>query len=274
MLRCIPLAACLLLVSTLTAVAQETYTGFDKNGYPGDAQLPALHRSFAYTGYWLNNPPGMTSNPWEGKRGIVHAAGFGFLLLFNARLDAQLKGHDAAALGHADGAAAIAAAQHEHFPSGAVIFLDQEEGGRLLPEQAAYLGAWLSTVSHTVVSGSRYGAGVYCSGISVPSGTEMMSTAQDVMTRFPNARLWVWNDKCPPAPGCVVPGRSLDPARSGFPQALVWQYAQSPRRPEDTAACRQTYAANGLCYAPHLPQTDQTFIDLDVSGSPDPSYGR
>jgi hypothetical protein len=268
------LAACGLLASTLAAAAQKTYIGFDKNGYPGDAQLPALHRTLAYTGYWLNNPPGMTSNPWAGKRDVVQAAGFGFLLLFNGRLDAQLKGHDAAALGHADGAAAIAAAQHEGFPPGAVIFLDQEEGGRLLPEQAAYIGAWIAAVSHAAVNRSAYRAGVYCSGIAVPSGAAAISTAQDVMTRFPNARLWVWNDQCPPAPGCVVSGRSLDPAKSGFAQALVWQYAQSPRRPEDTAACRQTYAVNDLCYAPQLPHTDQTFIDLNVSRSPDPSHGR
>ena len=34
------------------------YFGFDRNEYPGDNLLPALHRSFSYTGYWLNNPPG------------------------------------------------------------------------------------------------------------------------------------------------------------------------------------------------------------------------
>src|SRR5580704_14962542 len=74
------------------------YFGFDKDDYPGDDQLPALRRSFAYTGYWLNRPPGAASNSWAGKRALLKARGFGFLILFNGRLDAELKNKDAAAL--------------------------------------------------------------------------------------------------------------------------------------------------------------------------------
>ncbi len=244
------------------------YIGFDKNGYPGDDVLPALHKTFAYTGYWLNNPPGMNSNPWAGKRSAVRAASLGFLILFNGRVDAQLKDRNAAELGQQDATAAIAAAKHEGFPPAALIFLDQEEGGSLLSEQAAYIGAWIDKVTH-----SSYRAGVYCSGIPVPSGSKMVSTAQDIAARFPGAKLWIWNDRCPPSPGCVV-SRSLDPAKSGFSHVLVWQYAQSPCRPENTAACAQTYAADNRCYAPGLPHSDQTFIDLNTSRSPDPSLGR
>lgn len=231
--------------------------------------LSALHRHFAFTGYWLNNPPGMDSNPWAGKRNGVRAAGFGFLILFNGRLDAALRGRDAAALGRADAVAAVAAAKREGFAPGAVIYLDQEEGGALLDEQAAYLGAWIAGLS-----GSGFHAGVYCSGIPVPAGKQMMSTAQDVAARFPQAKLWVWNDECPPSPGCVVPKRAMSPARSGTARAEVWQYAQSPRRPNDTRACAATYAADGGCYAPGLPQSEATYIDLDVSRSADPSHGR
>ncbi len=132
-----------------------------------------------------------------------------------------------------------------------------------------YMGAWISAVN-----GSAYKAGVYCSGIAVPSGAEKISTAQDVIHRFPSAKLWVWNDQCPPSPGCVIPAKPLDPAKSGFPQTLVWQYAQSPRRPDDTVACARTYAADGHCYPPGLPHSGQTFLDLNVSRSPDPSHGR
>ena len=39
-----------------------TYLGFDRNEYPGDANLKTLRQTFSYTGYWLNNPPGATSN--------------------------------------------------------------------------------------------------------------------------------------------------------------------------------------------------------------------
>ncbi len=255
-----------LLASSL-AFAQRSYIGFDKNGYPGDDLLPALHRTFAFAGYWLNNPPGLNNNPWAGKRSVVQAAGFGFLVLFNGRLDAQLKGGDAAQLGRQDAARAIEAAKREGFPDGAIVFLDQEEGGALLAEQADYMGAWIATLDH-----SAYKAGVYCSGITVPSGSKTISTAQDIETRFPHAKLWVWDDRCPPGPGCSVPEKGFDPKNNA--RALVWQYAQSPRRPEDTAACRQTYAADGRCYAPGLPQSEQTYVDLNVSRSADPSHGR
>ena len=267
-----PLLATTLLIATLPAIAQRSFLGFDKNGYPGDELLPKLRQSFSWTGYWLNNPPGMNHNPWEGKRAAVRGAGLGFVLIFNGRLDSELKGRDAARIGREDAAAATAAAQREGFPRGAIIFLDQEEGGALLPEQAAYIGAWITAVAY-----SAYKAGVYCSGIPVPSGARMVSTAQDVGARFPATRLWVWDDRCPPSPGCVAdnpPDPAFNPAKTGFAHALIWQYAQSPGRPEDTQACQQTYAADRGCYAPNLPQSPQTWVDLNVSGSPDPSHGR
>ncbi len=68
-----------------------TYLGFDRNEYPGDANLKTLRQTFSYTGYWLNKPPGMSSNNWTGHRAAVESAGFGFLVLFNGRLYAELK---------------------------------------------------------------------------------------------------------------------------------------------------------------------------------------
>lgn len=255
------------LMTAAAAAAQRSYVGFDKNGFPGDDLLASLHRSFAFTGYWLNNPPGMTVNPWAGKRGVVRVAGFGFLILFNGRLDAQLKNQDAAALGRNDAAEAVAAAKREGFPAGAVIFLDEEEGGALLAEQAAYIGAWIAGVQN-----AGFGVGVYCSGIAVPAGMKMVATAQDVEARFPTAKIWVWDDRCPPAPGCVR--KAMDPAKSGYGHALVWQYALSPRRPGDTRACAATYASDQQCYAPGLSHSGQSFIDMNVSRSEDPSRGR
>jgi hypothetical protein len=266
-LRCV--AASALLLTGCAALGQRSYFGFDKDRYPGDDLLRALHKTFAFTGYWLNNPPGMQANPWAGKRAVVRAAGFGFLLVFNGRVDAKLQHADAAALGRADGADAIAAAGREGFPAGAVIFLDQEEGGALLPEQAAYIEAWIAAVR----SGG-FGAGVYASGVPVAAGAQKISTAQDVAARFPGVKLWVWDDRCPPAPGCVPEEGKLHPEQSSAAKALVWQYALSPRRPADTAACRQTYASDNQCYAPGLPHSDATFIDLNVSRSADPSLGR
>src|SRR5438105_5160357 len=90
----------LLLVLDRPGLAQNigSYLGFDRNDYPGDASLQVLRRTFSYAGYWLNNPPGESGNGWTGKRQMLDSVGFGFLVLFNGRLDKNLK-HNAAALG-------------------------------------------------------------------------------------------------------------------------------------------------------------------------------
>jgi hypothetical protein len=254
-----------MLGCTATSLGQ-TYFGFDENEYPGDNLLPALHRSFSYAGYWLSNPNGADHNPWVGKRAILKANGFGFMLLYNGRLDAQLTGKDAAALGRSDAAAAVSAAKAEGFDPGAIIFLDQEEGGRLLPEQGAYLFAWIEAMR-----GSHYRPGVYCSGIPVAEGATRITTAEQIL-RHEGKRpvaLWVFNDQCPPAPGCRISGKSHS---SGIPQALVWQYARSPRT-EFAHQCAD-YAADNNCYPPDVPHNAQTFVDLNMSGSADPSDGR
>jgi hypothetical protein len=252
------------------ALGQDHYLGFDRNDYPGDKLLPDLHRSFSYTGYWLNNPPGASNNNWIGKRAVLRANGFGFMILYNGRLDRELKGKDATALGRSDAAAAVSAAKREGFGAGAILFLDQEEGGRLLPEQSAYVFAWIEAVR-----GSQYKPGVYCSGIPVAEGSGKITTAEQIATHEGNkgVALWVWNDQCPPAPGCAMPGKAPVPASSGISNALVWQYAKSPRT-EFARQCGTTYAADNNCYAPGLAHNAQTFLDLDLSLSADPSRGR
>jgi len=260
-------ALCVASIS-LGQAGSSHYFGFDRNDYPGDKLLPALHRSFSYTGYWLNNPPGENSNSWTGKRATLKANGFGFMVLYNGRLNAELKGKDATALGRADAAAAISAAKKEGFPSGAILFLDQEEGGRLLPEQSAYLFSWVSAIR-----ASQYQPGVYCNGILVPDGPGKISTARDILSRDSKLTLWVVNDECPPAPGCVIPKKPITASSSGIAQATVWQYTRSPRT-EFARQCGSTYAADNNCYVPGLTHSAQTFVDLDVSSLADPSHGR
>src|SRR5487761_181075 len=155
------------------------YLGFDRNDYPGDAALDSLRRTFAFCGYWLNAPPGANANTWHGKRGVLRAHRFGFLVLFNGRLDRELKSPSRAkVLGVRDATAAVKAAKREGFPRATIIFLDQEEGGRMLPEQRAYLYTWIDGVN-----ASGYRAGVYCSGIPVrESGGLEITTANDVQS--------------------------------------------------------------------------------------------
>jgi len=252
---------------------RKAFLGFDRNDYPGDAALRQLRDHFAFAGYWLNRAPGVSVNTWEGKRAKIQNAGFGFLVLFNGRLYKQLKASgEARKLGLTDGAVAVNAARREGFPRGTVIFLDQEEGGRMLPEQNAYIFAWVDAVN---AAGFR--AGVYCSGIPFQESRDVsIVTAEDIRQNKGNRpiRFFVSNDQCPPSPGCVTPPDAPAPAGSGVPFAEVWQYAQSPRRPGMTGQCRQTYSQDGNCYAPDMGAVSGIFIDIDSSISSDPSHGR
>ena len=256
-------------------ISIQNHLGFDRNLYPGDAALPTLRKHFAFTGYWLNNPPGETSNTWRGKREVLVRNNFGFLVLFNGRLDAEIlkakrRGTTPAALGKQDAAAAIAAAQREHFPAGTILFLDQEEGGRLLPEQSAYLFAFTEALA-----ASTYLPGVYLSGQPVEDDPgKTITTAQDVREQIAAKHLhpialFVYQDTCPPSSGCTLTPPPVTSA--GPPDIAAWQYAQSPRRPENTAACRNTYAEDNNCYAPDVPGV---YLDMNVATSEDPSHGR
>lgn len=268
------------------------YLGFDRNDYPGDAALRILRKHFSFVGYWITNPPGEHENSWAGKRSLLLAQGFGFLVLANGRLDAEIlaqqRSHHItpAALGHQDALAAVDSASREHFPPGTTLFLDQEEGGRLLPEQAAYLLSWTETVA-----ASSFHPGSYLSGQPVDEGHgHTITTAQDIQQRIAASQkqtqplhpiaLFVYQDACPPSNGCTLNPPPI--SASGTPNTAVWQYAQSPRRPEVTRACAKTFAADGNCYLsnaartsdPAIKSLDTIHLDLSVAASPDPSHGR
>lgn len=251
----------------------QTYLGFDRNDYPGDSAIPNLKSEFSFAGYWLNAPPGETSDSWLGKRAVLQAQGFGFLVLFNGRFDKELKSvAKATAMGKSDAAAAVDAASREGFSKSATIFLDQEEGGRLLPEQNAYLFAWIDAV---IASGFK--PGVYCSGIPAPDGPgQFIVTANDIKQHAGDRIIafFVFNDACPPSPGCVPAPNPPPPSGSGVPFASVWQFSQSPRRPEYARACASTYAKDGNCYPSPQTRPGSTDVDFDSALSADPSNGR
>jgi Domain of unknown function (DUF1906) len=265
------LIAAILVVVTSAATAQNvTYLGFDRNLYPGDANLPALHQTFSYAGFWLNNPPGESSNTWAGHRSAVQSAGFGFLVLFNGRLYAELKSvANAERLGRSDASKAVTAAKREGFPAATIIFLDQEQGGRMLPEQKAYIYSWVDGVT---AAGFR--AGIYCSAIRSPDSGHVV-TAEDIRKDAGSRQIvfWAINDACPPAPGCAFPQRPPTPAQSGIEFAEVWQFAQSPQRKDFAGHCTN-YAHDGKCYPPRTTPDQELYVDLSSATSPDPSHGR
>lgn len=252
--------------------ASARYLGFDRNDFPGKENLNLLRRTFAFSGYWLNNPPGESSNSWLGKRRLLQDAGFGFLVVFNGRTYAQIKAAgEPVRLGTSDAAIAVSSARGEGFPIGTVIFLDQEEGGRLLPEQRSYLHAWVDAVQS-----AGFRAGVYCSGIAFKeSGGVFVITAEDIRKNAGARKLmyWVSNDACPPSRGCAFPKKPPTPAASGISFADVWQFAQSPRRRDFASGCSGTYSNDGNCYTPNG-EGQRLHVDIDVASSSDPSHGR
>ncbi|HVP55526.1 MAG TPA: glycoside hydrolase domain-containing protein [Candidatus Eisenbacteria bacterium] len=267
------LAVFALLSQLAMAQRRPAYLGLDRNDYPGDAAMQSLRQTFAFTGYWLNNPPGADHNSWKGKRLAVQKMGYGFLILFNGREYAELKASgNAAAVGSRDAAVAAQTANREGFPRNAILFLDQEQGGRMLPEQQAYLHAWIDGV---IKAGFR--AGIYCSGIPFRESSKVsVVTATDIRDHAGTREIhfFISNDECGPSPGCVLPSVPPSPTESGIDFAEVWQYAQSPRRPEQTAGCRETYALDGKCYPPGVPHASGLHIDIDTADSADPSNGR
>lgn len=262
-------------MSTPVTASDGPVVGFDRNDYPGDDTMSSMHKTFSFTGYWLTNPPGESNNSWVGKRQLLRSQGWGFLVLANGKLDAEIlkaqkSGTSPAALGKHDAADVVAASEREGFPAQTILFLDQEEGGRLLDEQAAYLLGWTEAVA-----ASKYRPGVYASGQRVEDSPGVwIDTIEDIRSRVKKGGLHevaIFNalDQCPPSSGCTLQPKPLSTAPD--PNLTVWQYSQSPRRPEITQSCGSTYAADGNCYAPGIPGI---FLDMDAADSADPSHGR
>jgi hypothetical protein len=270
-------ALILLMVIPAFAFAQaaekKNYLGFDRNDYPGDEAMKLLRKNFSFTSYWLGNPPQTKSNSWSGKREFLRSLGYGFLPLFSGRENKELKNaHLAQELGTKDARAAASGAVREGFPKDALIFLDIEDGGRLSPAYHAYIQAWLVELTTLGFRG-----GFYCSGIPVAEEPgKSITTAQDITESLKQKSgpftLWVFNDSCPPSPGCTTPAEIPTPSKSGVSYADVWQFVRSPRDKETARHCRG-YAKDGNCYAAF--DTAHKFnLDLNVATSADPSTAK
>ncbi|HJX96630.1 MAG TPA: glycoside hydrolase domain-containing protein, partial [Candidatus Acidoferrum sp.] len=128
--------------------APRAYLGFDLNIFPGKDALPALRKTFSFSGYWLSPPPQGKTNNWLGQRELLRSQGFGFLLLYRGPLSRELKNEAAAAQrGTLDARNAASVAKSEGFPAQAIIFLDVEEGGRLPATYHSYVRAWTAELS-------------------------------------------------------------------------------------------------------------------------------
>lgn len=251
--------------------SSRTFLGFDRNDYPGDESLPVLRKSFAFAGYWLSPPPGAKSNPWAGKRRVLESQGFGFLLLYRGKTSSEIRTDKMATdLGLADARDAAAAARREGFAEGSVIFLDEEEGGRYSPLQYLYLRTWAEELEK-----QHFRPGIYCSGIKWDEGGGVtVITANDIREHIgvSDVVFWVFNDACPPSPGCVAPKDLPPPSASGVAYAAVWQFVRSPKEKKVARHCTG-YAGDGNCYAPGDAK-HQWFLDMNAATTANPSAPR
>jgi Domain of unknown function (DUF1906) len=252
-----------------TPSSPAAYLGFDRNVYPGDDALPILRKTFAFAGYWLGPPPGEKINTWRGKRALFQAQGFGFAALYRARQANEVKKDvQARQKGMLDARNAAASAKDEGFAPRTIIFLDIEDGGRLSPTFHTYLRAWADELRH-----AGYRPGFYCSAIPADEGHGVtILTADDIRNHMAEREIvyWVYNDVCPPSPGCGAPANPPPVTSGGVAYAAIWQFVQSPRRKEYTAHCAATYNTDGNCYAPG-DTAHAWFLDVNSATTPDPS---
>jgi hypothetical protein len=248
---------------------EKGYAGFDRNEYPGDEAMAALRKEFAFAGYWLTPAPGGKTNSWAGKRKLMEGQGWGFLLLARGRAADSMRSAVAArALGVADARVAAQSADAEGFAKSGILFLDIEDGGRLPAGYHVYLRAWADEV---VKLGFR--PGVYCSGIAVDEGGGVsVITAEDIRRNEAPRKFayWVFNDACPPSPGCVSAGKPPLPSVSGVKDATVWQIVRSPREKETAGKCAG-YAGDENCYAA-ADAAKKWHLDMNVAAAANPSY--
>jgi len=262
----------LLLFVPVGAVPQsespKSFLGFDRNDYPGDDAMKLFRKEFVFTSYWLGNPPQTKSNSWSGKREFLKSLGYGFLPLFSGPTSGELRDEPYTLKRvAADAQSAIAAARKEGFPSGTVIFLDIEEGGRLPSMYFTYLKIWASSLTE-----AGFRAGVYCSAIPIDEDEGLrLITSDFIRDKIKPVELvyWVFNDACPPSPGCNPALAPLSPAKSAVAYAQVWQFVRSPRDKDSARHCRG-YARDGNCYAA-LDAAHRYNLDLNSATSADPS---
>ena len=245
------------------------YVGIDRNDYPGDAAMAQLKKEFSFTSYWLTPSPFSKANSWKGKRKVLAGQGWGFLLLARGRAVYSVKtAAGARTRGLADAQEAARVAKAEGFASGAILFLDVEEGGRLPATYHAYLQAWMDEVT-----AQGYRPGVYCSGLAVDEGGGVsVLTADDIRSNEAPRKIafWVFNDACPPSPGCISLTLPPLPSASGVKDAVVWQFVRSPREKDSAGNCAG-YAKDGQCYAGG-DVAKKWNLDLNVAASANPSF--
>jgi hypothetical protein len=200
------------------------YAGVDTDVFPGDDRLGWLksNTNLSWCAYYLAPAPSHGDTSWMGRRPALCSQGWNLVPVFVGQQTTGPGSHEVdASHGQADGAQAASLAQAEQFPPGSTIFLDWEDGSSPPPESLAYIGAWILAVAE-----GGFQPGLYCSHVIAAQ----MAAHAATLVPAPQLRIWVWRvgstaphvyagDICRLAPA--------NPAQSGYPAALLWQFEQN-----------------------------------------------
>lgn len=213
------------------------YAGIDSDEFPGLAAMAALktESNAVWCAYYLE-APSHSNGAWSGNRAALEAQGWGFAPVYVGQQIVGPGSHKTSPTqGSLDGADAVAKMKAEGFELGSVVFLDLENGEPFVTPQTNYVEAFCNGVEAL-----GYGAGVYCSH----------DIAAAVAEAVPSAIIWAFD--VPTLKRTTLTGDfpTPDPSGSGFPEAAIWQRADS-------------VAISGPGYS--------MLVDLDVSVHSDPS---
>ncbi|RQP21902.1 glycoside hydrolase domain-containing protein [Piscinibacter terrae] len=199
------------------------YAGVDTDIFPGDERLDWLkaNTNLSWCAYYLAPAPSHADTSWMGRRPALCGQGWNLVPVYVGQQTTGPGSHEVdASHGQADGAQAASLAQAEQFPPRSAIFLDWEDGSSPQPGSLAYIGAWVQAV----IEGG-FQPGLYCSHARA---AEMAAYAA-TLDPAPQLRIWVWRVSTSTPHVYAGDIRQLapaDPAESGYPSAVLWQFEQ------------------------------------------------
>jgi Domain of unknown function (DUF1906). len=208
-------------------MADDLYLGFDRSDYPGDAVMQSLWDSvqrLTFVCLYLAPAPSHPGRSWMNAAPALASMGWGLLPTYVGQQVIGPGSHIVTAeQGVRDAQDAASLASEAGLGSGAVLYLDIENGGTMPPNQVGYVTSWIKEVN----TNTDYWAGVYCHRTTAPQiESAVASIVADVGHEVPT---WTFGGPIDTGPRLVDLDTELpkDPAQSGYAEAIAWQYRMS-----------------------------------------------
>jgi hypothetical protein len=188
----------------------------DKDTYPGDRVMQSLFKNtnLQWTGFYLTPAPSQGHKlGWMGKADFLRGLGWGLAPIYVGRQEKRIERSDHKMTpenGKIDGEHAAQLAVSTRI-TGAVIYLDFENGPPLTKEAKAYYAAWAAALRTR-----GFKPGVYCS----------FGIAAGLVATVPDGVVWAFNVSKFRKQTFKDSFPQPDPSQSGVPNATLWQLVQ------------------------------------------------